>query len=153
LIPALARDGVLSVYNRPPFRLVTEQDVSRFHDLVYQVRPQLIVVDSLIAAFAGQNLNDNSTVRALMAQAFAPLTSEGISILGNHHKRKNQSGGKDADKDALLGAQAFGATAGRIYSLERLRSDDDDQFATRDFKARLSLTGSWTPDAPPDLVL
>lgn len=152
LIPSLVREGRLLLYNRPPFRLVTPQDVSRFHELVAEGRPQLVFVDSILAAFAGEDLNNNSVVRGLMAQAFAPLTSDGISVLASHHKRKSQAGGKDPEKDSLLGAQAFGATAGRIYSLERL-SVDERKDGTRDFKVRLGLTGSWTPEGFSDIVL
>jgi hypothetical protein len=154
-IPALVQEGRLVVYNRPPLDLKTAQGAAQFHRTVRLTGARVVLLDSLIAAFAGADLNDNSVVREMFTRAFGPLTSEGVSILGQHHHRKDKAtGGKPSgDHAALLGAQAFGAAAGRIYALERLYVAGDTADGRRGFKARLSLTGSWTPEDTDAVIL
>ncbi len=152
-IPALVRAGMLVHYSRPDLDLTTPRGVRLFHDLVRDADAGLVYLDSIIAAFAGADLNDNSTVRRLFAQAFGPLTSEGRTIAANHHKRKAHANTQDDARSALLGAQAWGAAAGRIYGLERLADGDDPHDAKNALRCRLTLTGSWTPGAADDLIL
>jgi len=154
-LPRLASEGHLLFFNRPPMNLTTPEGAARFCRVVRACGARFIVLDSLIAAFAGADLNDNSTVRAMFTRAFAPLTSEGITVLALHHHRKPQNGSKRSpdDKSALLGAQAFGAAAGRVYKLDRLGKEDDPDTDKSRFRLKLSLTGSWTPEKAEDLIL
>ena len=154
-IPRYAAEGHLMVFNRTALSLTTSEGVAKFHRAVRACGARLIIVDSLIAAFAGADLNDNSTVRALFSRAFLPLTAEGITVLALHPHRKGQAGGRNNpdDRSALLGAQAFGAAASRVYKLERIGKEDDPEADRRSFKLKLSMTGSWTPEDAEDLVL
>lgn len=153
-MPRFAAEGHLTVFNRPAMNLTSPEGAARFCRAVRACGARVVVIDSLIAAFSGSDLNDNSNVRALFTRAFGPLTSEGITILALHHHRKHQTGGRNPDdRSALLGAQAFGAAAGRVYKLERLGKEDDPQADRDSFRLKLSPTGSWTPGAAEDLIL
>ncbi len=154
-IPRYAAEGHLMVFNRTALNLTTPAGAAQFHRAVRACGARVVIVDSLIAAFAGADLNDNSIVRALFSQALLPLTAEGITVLALHHHRKGQAGGKNNpdDRSALLGAQAFGAAASRVYKLERIGKEDDPEADRRSFKLKLSMTGSWTPEDAEDLVL
>ena len=144
---------MLTWYNRPGITLNTEGGRARFHEAVRASGAELVLLDSILAAFPGEDLNDNPTVRALFSQSFGPLTSDGIAVQALHHKRKSPSGGKlrDDDRGAMLGAQDWGAAAGRIYALERLANDQKRPDTT--FRCRLSLVGSWTPEEAQDLII
>jgi biotin operon repressor len=152
-VPGYVQAGQLALYNRPDgFSLTTAEGVARFHAAVKASGARLVIVDSLLAAFGGADLNDNSAVRKLVSAAFLPLTSRDVAVLALHHRRKGSGGSKtpESERDAVLGAQAFGAAAGRVYSLERLDAAADRQGA---FKLRLSLVGSWSPEDARDIVL
>lgn len=161
-VPLLIESGALALYNRPPIDLMQPRGIADLHAIVRKHNAGLVLLDSILAAFAGADLNDNAAIRRLFTAVFSPLTSEGRAVLALHHKRKKVSGARadEDDRHALLGAQAFGAAAGRVYSLERLLGQDDTAQAQpghapkdRAFKCRLSLTGSWTPEESPDVVL
>ncbi len=153
-IPHYVRSGLLTVYNRPNLDLTTPEGCARFHQVVRASGARVVVIDSLLAATQNdpELLNNNTKVRKLFSNAFAPLTTEGITIIALHHKRKGSGRHVDADRNALLGAQAFGACAGRVYSLERLAQEEPTQ-RDREFKVRLSLMGSWTPEENVDVVI
>lgn len=143
----LAETGFLTVYNRPPLSLTNAEDVERLQRIILSGNHELVVIDSLIAAFAGSNLNDNSEVRHLFARAFLPLTTAGVSVLMFHHQRKISVDPDQNDPRALLlGAQAWGAAAGRIYALERLPGGLSEPPGDHYLKTKLSMTGSWTPE-------
>lgn len=143
------RAGRLTVYNRPPdFTLTTRSGCERFHAAVQHSRARVVVVDSALAAMAGTDINDNSAVRQVLAQAFDALTSEGVAVVLLHHRRKASGGARDADRDAVLGAQAFGGSSGNVYGLDRLDGDDNGAF-----RLRLSATGAWVPEGARDVVL
>ncbi len=156
-VPGYVQAGMLTVYNRPALNLTRPEDVARFQATVLDGGYRLVVIDSLIAAFAGADINDNSTVREHFAKAFGPLTSAGVAVLLLHHKRKTQGGkaSRDDDRSALLGAQAWGAAAGRIYALERLNAEPGQEppGPSSAFHVRMSLTGSWTPEETPDVIV
>lgn len=163
-VPRLVESGVFTVFNRPPMNLMNRADLARFHAAIRATDADLVIIDSLLAACAsaGVDPNVNDEVRDFITRAFLPLTSEGRAILGLHHKRKKVSGARadEDDRHALLGAQAWGAAAGRIYALERLLGDDEGSIAQpgraradRSFRCRLSLVGSWTPEESPDVVI
>jgi hypothetical protein len=157
-VPALVESGHLTVFNRPPINLADAADLGRFRDAVRRADAEIVFVDSCIAAFAGQDINDNGTVRQLVADAFGPLTSEGRAVLGMHHKRKKISGARaeDDDRHAIIGAQAWQASADRVYALERLDFAPvslEDARQNGAFRLRLSLVGSWTPEEAVDAVL
>jgi hypothetical protein len=153
-VPGYVQAGALILYNRVPLYLRDDRAVHLLRQLVDLHRPNLIIIDSVLAAFAGADLNDNSVVRDLFARAFNPVLAAGRAVLLLHHKRKRPSGARDGedDRQALLGAQAWGAAAGRVYALERL-ADHDDNRSDSSFKVRLSLTGSWTPEQTRDQIL
>ncbi len=116
------------------------------------VQADLVLVDSALAAFAGRDLNDNSEVRWHLTSAFQPLTSEGRTIQVLHHYRKPQGPAVEQGKAAVLGAGQFGAAAGAVYGLERLRGEKGEE-KQRGFKVKLSALGSWSPDDLEDVVL
>jgi hypothetical protein len=161
-VTAFARDGQLTHYNRPDLSLCTPEGVKEFQDAVIASGAQLVIVDPLIAAFAGADINDNSVVRKLFTSAFKKLTTLGITIILLHHKRKAPSSfkpGQDDDRSSLLAAQAWGAAAGRVFTLDRLpkKGDKTDAEGTpldsTSFCVRLAVTGSWTPDEAGEVIL
>lgn len=154
-VTAFARDGQLVHYNRPDLNLCTPEGVKAFQNAVIASGAQLVIVDSLIAAFAGADINDNSVVRKLFAAAFKKLTSLGFTIILLHHKRKVPAGfkyGQDDDRSSLLAAQAWGAAAGRVFTLDRLPKNGEGEFSTS-FCVRLAVSGSWTPQETGEMVL
>ena len=154
-VPAFARDGQLVHYNRPDLTLCDPGGVSAFQDAVIASGAQLVIVDSIIAAFAGADINDNSVVRKLFTSAFKKLTSLGITIILLHHKRKAPPGsrtGQDDDRSSVLGAQAWGAAAGRVFTLDRLDRKGEATESTS-FCVRLAVSGSWTPEEAGEMVL
>ncbi|HKZ20278.1 MAG TPA: AAA family ATPase [Acidimicrobiia bacterium] len=153
-IPRYAAERHLTFFNRPPLNLTTAEGCLSFQRAVRSCGAQFVVLDSLIAAFFGGDLNDNSAVRGLFTRAFGPLNADGITVVGLHHHRKRQDKSKsEDDRSALLGAQAFGAAAGRVYKLDRLGKEEDPESKRGNFKIRLTLTGSWTPEDSEDLLL
>lgn len=151
-IITFARDGALAFFPRPPLDLSKREHVEVFHECVRQNRADLVLVDSALAAFAGRDLNDNSEVRWLLTSAFQSLTSEGRTILLLHHYRKPQGPTVEQGKAAVLGAGQFGAAAGAIYGLERVRRDSGEGKGSG-FKIKLSAIGSWSPDDLEDITL
>ena len=140
-----ARSGQLAFFSRPLLNLGLGEDIAVFHECVRANDSELVIVDSAVAAFAGYDLNDNSQVRRLLTGAFQPLTTEGRSVLLDHHYRKPQGAGREEGKAAVLGAGQFGAAAGAVYGLERLKAEKTDT-GNRAFNLRLHALGSWSPD-------
>lgn len=158
-VRALAEQGLLTVYNKIPLNFNEDKSVHWFHAVVTESGTRLVVIDSLLAVFAGADLNDNSQVRWLFTRAFSPLTSQGVAVLLLHHQRKppgrawgGEPGGGSDQRAALLGAQAIGAAAGRVYSLETVKQSGD-QHRAGSFQCRVLLTGSWTPEDTPEFVV
>lgn len=150
-VPALAADGRLAWYSRPGLDLTDHGHVAAWHAEIRRTDARLVVVDSALAVFTRADMNDNGAVRRLFADAFSPLTSEGRSIVLLHHRRKAQANGKpDDERSALLGAQAFGAAADRVYGLERLPGADG---SAGSFALRLSMTGTWAPGEDADWII
>ena len=161
-VTAFAKSGQLVHYNRPDLSLCTPEGVKDFQNAVIASGAPLVIVDSLLAAFAGADINDNSVVRKLFTSAFKKLTTLGITIILLHHKRKASSGsrpGQDDDRSSLLAAQAWGAAAGRVFSLDRLPQKGDKADANGEpmnstaFCVRLAVSGSWTPNEASEVVL
>lgn len=151
-VVAFARDGALAFFSRPPLDLGRREHVAVFHECVRRNGADLVLVDSALAAFAGRDLNDNSEVRWLLTSAFQALTSEGRTIQLLHHYRKPQGPAIEQGKAAVLGAGQFGAAAGAVYGLERLRGEKGEG-KQRGFRVKLSALGSWSPDDLQDVVL
>lgn len=150
--PAVVESNpALRWYSRPALDFTASPDIARFQRIVEANSSDLVVIDSALAAFAGSDLNDNSEVRRLLARAFLPITSRGCAVLILHHYRKAAQGGRDDGKSQVLGAQAFGAAAGRVYGLERLAARKEDARGT--FRLRLSMPGGWAPGEDRDQTL
>lgn len=151
IIQAMAADGRLMHFSRPLLDLTNPTDIGAFHLFLAEARPDLVIIDSIVAAFCNADLNDNSTVRRVLAQAILPITSAGISVLLPHHLRKMGFFGPISDKkSSVLGAGQFGAALSRTYSLERLDDDDEDGQA---FTVKLSLLGAWSPGDGDSVIL
>ncbi len=152
-IPGYVEAGTLAVYHRVPLHLDDRRGLYMFHKTVERHDPHLIVIDSAGAAFAGIDLSDNSAVRRTFSRAFNPVTSAGKSVILAHHRRKRlQAAREDDDHSAILGAQAWGACASRVYTLERI-PDRDGKDTSRDFKCRFAFNGGWTPEDFKETVL
>lgn len=151
--PVILADRVkeerLLVFNRPPLWLADKRGRAILHQLVERYDPDVVVIDSLLAAASGTDLNDNPAVRELFTHALGPLTSRGVTVILLHHRRKAAPGRKSDDpRGSILGAQAIGAAAGRVLSLERIEGGEDGRFLLR-----LALVGAWAPGGNTDAVL
>ena len=145
-------ESTLFHYNRLPIFLGDRQGAARFHAMVLDQGIELVLIDSLLANFAGTNLNDNSESRLAFSLAFNPLTSRGVTILLLHHYKKIQATDNGLDQRSLvLGAQAWAAASGRIYALEPVPIERTP-VAPGTFRVRLSSLGSWTPGESATLV-
>lgn len=145
--PSFTKSGQLGFYNRVDLDLTSPEGRARFHATVRQAQAKVVLIDSLIASVPGLDLNSNIAVREVFTRAFSPLTSEGRTVLLLHHHRKRmQGGGRDDGRSALLGAQAIGAASGRVYGIQRLPAPKHTKGQCREYRASLSLTGSWTPE-------
>lgn len=127
----------LHLYSRPT-GLDLNTHVREFENATRDA--QLVIVDSMLAAFPGLSINENEAIRAKFSSAFYSLTNRGVSVILLHHVRKSPSGqNRKADEvvDAsdILGAQSICAAADVIYAL------------TRAGEGVLKLTniGSWVP--------
>ena len=149
-IPELAKDGRLSLYQRPGLDLTDAEHVARWHAEIRRTDARLVILDSLLAAACGCDLNDNGAARQLFTRAFGPLTSEGRSVVVVHHRRKAVQNGKDDDRSAVLGAQGIGAAADLVLGLERITEADGSAGA---FSLRLSVTGGWRPGSEQDWII
>lgn len=134
-------------FSRPNMTLVGA-DARHFRQYVLAEEFDLVVIDSLTAAFAGQDLNDNSAARVLFNNAFSQITTAGCSVLVLHHKRKRPTDPKlaaEEGKGAVLGAQAWGAAADRTFSLDNVPRSPLDPVGPGEFKVRLEVLGTWAP--------
>ena len=145
------RAGTLAWYSRPDLDLVRKP--GGFVRTALASSPDLVIVDSLVAAFAAEeNLGNPSRVRSLLTRAFAPLTSAGVAVLALHHFRKpSPIMGRDDPKGQVLGSIQFGAASDVSYGLERLKADEDA--APGSFTVLLSHLGAWTPVGISDVVV
>ena len=163
-LPDLFNDRQIIVFNRPkvkiggrevPFNLTQAASRDMLHEATEKYKIKFWIVDSVIRAFAGANLNDNSEVAGLLCLAYDPLTSAGCSVEQCHHKRKTGPDGKDDAKSSLLAAQAFGAGSGLILGLNSL--PDRDEFlpahGLHKFVNRLSVLGAWGPTDCSELAI
>jgi hypothetical protein len=156
MVTQFSATGRLYHYSRPPINLTDPVDLKRFHSLVFGGGFDLVIVDSVTAAFTGIDMNDNTRVRKLYQDTFLPLTTNGVSVLLLHHKRKGSPRRKgdppDDPKNTLLGAQAWGAASDRIFLLEPV-ADAEGGKEPGSFKVRLSLAGGWAPSGFEKMVL
>ena len=146
-IPEAVKDGRLYHLSQPDLDLTKPEDAKRLHNALVKRGTQLLIIDSLGGAFAGCDLNDNSQVTKLFIGVLGPLIKSGISVIALHHHRKGGTGNSIAsEKDAMLGAQAFGARSGRIYSLERVATGETTTPSKhRHFACVLKESGGWSP--------
>ncbi len=150
-IQALAHSGQLMHFNRPALDLTNATDIGAFHLFLAENRPDLVILDSIVAAFCNADLNDNAVVRRVLARAILPITSAGIAVILPHHLKKVSFFGQGSDKKSMvLGAGQFGAALSRTYSLERLDDDGEDDQA---FTVKLSLLGAWSPGDGDSVIL
>lgn len=140
-ITQLVAEGRLLFASQSTVRLVEDEHVDAWHELIRQRDARLILVDSATAAFPGVDLNDNAQVTKALNRAFGALTAEGRSVVLLHHKRKSTPGTKDIDRHSILGAQAWGAATGAIYTMRRIADGD----VPTDFTLEIEAQGSWTP--------
>jgi KaiC/GvpD/RAD55 family RecA-like ATPase len=159
-IVRLAREGKLVVYNRVPLDLLSPEGVERFHEVVRRHDAEVVIIDSALAACSQSEstesdpMNHNPTVRRMFTRAILPLTSEGRSVIVLTHKRKHAAGKTDDPRGAMIGAQAWGAAADLIYSLNRISTKQDaEKRADHGFACSLSLVGAWTPESMRDLIV
>lgn len=150
-IQELVRSGQFHHFNRPRVDLTDPVDIKLFHACIRSIKPDLVILDSVIAAFCAKELNDNSVVRQLIAAVIYPLIDDGVTVLLLHHFRKILGLERHPDKkSSVLGAQAFGAATSRTYSLERLTGGEP---AKKAFTVDLSMLGGWTPDDGESTIL
>jgi len=158
-IVRLAKEGKLVVYNRVPLDLMSPKGVDRFHAAVRRHDAEVVIVDSALAACSRSDsgddpMNSNSGIRQMFTRAFLPLTSEGRSIVVLTHRRKSGNGKRDDARGAMLGAQAWGAAADQIFSIERLPARaGDERRSDHAFACRLSVVGAWTPESMRDVIV
>lgn len=143
LVQELAQSGQLIHISRPKFDLTDHRDLNAFLAYVSIMKPDLIIIDSVVAAFCSVDLNDNSTVRRVLSRVLGPLIDMGISVLLLHHFRKMLAMEHHPDKkSAVMGAAQFGAATSRTYAIERI---DDDEDTGSSFTVKLNMLGGWTP--------
>lgn len=151
VVQRFAKMGQLMHFSRPRIDLTNQKDVDAFHACISVIKPDLVILDSVVAAFCAGDLNDNAKVRHFLSKAILPVTEEGIAVLLLHHFRKLLELGRNPDKkSSILGAGQFGAATSRIYSLERLANEEPTKKA---FNVQLSMLGGWTPDDNVDTIL
>lgn len=134
--------GQFQAFVQPDLSLADPVGLAIFHEAVTGFAPDLLLVDSLSEAFAGVNVNNAHEVRAMLRDAFRPVTVAGRGTVALHHKRKASNDGKEDDgKGSILGSQAFGAAARTVYTLDRVR-DDKAEIKGR-FVVSLAPQGGW----------
>lgn len=158
LIPKFVNDGQLVHYSRPVADLTEKKDIATFLSFAFSQQFDLVLVDSIVAAFASVDLNDNPRVRQIYKDLLIPLTNNGISTLLLHHFRKvpqadaKHKRSRQDEKSAILGAQTWGAASDRIFVLEAVEPKDR-KLTPGEVMLRLSLVGGWTKSQFNTLVL
>lgn len=157
-IPKLVEEGRLVHYSRPATDLTTKKDITAFLSFVYAQQFDLVVVDSLVAAFSSIDINDNPRVRQVYKDLLIPLSNNGVSNLILHHFRKEHEQpagykrGRNAEKSAILGAQTWGAASDRLFTLEGVEPKDR-KLDPGELMLRINLVGGWSKSAFTSMVL
>lgn len=157
LIPHLVNEGRFVHYSRPAADLTEKRDITGFLSFVFAQEFDLVLVDSIIAAFSSIDINENPRVRQVYKDLLIPLTNNGISNLLLHHFRKQQEAHKgkrsrSEEKSAILGAQAWGAASDRIFSLEGVEPKSGT-LTPGEMMLRVNLVGGWARSQFNSLVL
>jgi hypothetical protein len=157
-VPKLVEEGRFVHYSRPATDLTTKKDIAAFLSFVYAQQFDLVVVDSLVAAFSSIDINDNPRVRQVYKDLLIPLSNNGVSNLILHHFRKEheQPAGfrrsRNSEKSAILGAQTWGAASDRLFTLEGVEPKDR-KLDPGELMLRINLVGGWAKSSFTSLVL
>jgi hypothetical protein len=84
--------------------VLDEAGLEKLHNLLATLRPDLVVIDPLIALCGGGNVNDNAAMALVMREIKRLAIKFNCSILIVHHTRK---GGEPGSADAISGASAI----------------------------------------------
>jgi hypothetical protein len=156
IIPQLVEAGRLVHYSRPAADLTDRKDINGFLSFALAQQFDLVMIDSIVAAFSSIDINDNPRVRQVYKDLLIPLTNNGISNLLLHHFRKQQESSKkrtrSEEKSAILGAQTWGAASDRIFILDGVEPKEGT-LTPGELLLRISLVGGWTKSQFSNLVL
>ncbi len=152
----LIKQGYLIPYSRPKLSVANSNEVRAWHRAIRENDAEFVYVDSLAALCAPLDINDGSIVQGIFRDALLPLTTEGRTVLINHHNRKlmqavNGKPTHDDPKQSILGSQRIIAGVGRAYSLSRCAPDDKDPKGT--FRTQIVDAGSWGPEEEDGAVM
>lgn len=157
IIPAFVNSGQLVHYSRPSADLTNPKFISGFLSFAFAQQFDLVLIDSIVAAFSSIDINDNPRVRQIYKDLLIPLTNNGISNLLLHHFRKQpemgpKKRGRSEEKSAILGAQTWGAASDRIFTLEGVEPKEG-KLTPGEVMLRISLVGGWSRSEFSKLVL
>jgi AAA domain/Primase C terminal 2 (PriCT-2) len=117
------------------FLKTTERNVSSLDQAGFQVleaaleqlRPDLVVLDPLVAFCGGGNMNDNAVMSLVIRELKRLATKFDCAILVVHHTRKG-GGTSDGDPEAISGAAAIVNLARRAIMPVPMTTDEANQF-------------------------
>jgi hypothetical protein len=157
VVPELVSSGRLVHYSRPATDLTTQRDIGGFLSFALAQKFDLVLLDSVVAAFSSIDINDNPRVRQVFKDLLNPLSSNGVSNFLLHHFRKmlEQKGAKrsrNEEKSAILGAQTWGAASDRIFTLEGVEPAEGE-LTPGELMLRISLVGGWAKTEFSNIIL
>lgn len=138
-IDAQSLERNLRIFPQQGLRL-SDDSVRRFHEEVRAYRPDLVVIDTLISVYTGDE-NSNADARAWYQKVIAPLRRDpGCAVILSHHTNK----GADSDTPRLTdlrGASDFYGAPEKVWMLTQQHS------SSTQVKVRLKTLKSRRNDA------
>jgi hypothetical protein len=128
--------------------VLAENGMAFLESLLEAVKPDLVVLDPLLAFCAGGNVNDNA-VMALVMRALKQLANKfDCAVLILHHTRK---GGEPGSAESVSGASSIVNLARRAISVVPMTKEEATKFAIlpSEFRKYFKLVSAKSNLAPP----